>query len=158
MEKRSCNLQMEWRTICSVFNHVYPFQAIQDGDRATINGNFADAENLYQEAIFNQDLEWWSPQRQLDTMRKLTDEGYAAFGTPVPGIPDPSEYPRLAAYAYYRIMLLHLIQENETDALKAYNTLQEKFGNDLYGRPYMEMATEFWGAYQSTHKMYDSCA
>jgi hypothetical protein len=136
----------------------YRFQAIQDGDRATINGNFADAQSLYQEAIFNQDLEWWSSQRQLDTMRKLTDEGYLALGTPAPGIPDPSEYPRLAAYAYYRIILLHLVQGQETEAKTAYQTLQQKFGNDQYAQPYVEMATTFWDAYYSANKMYGGCA
>ncbi len=64
----------------------------------------------------------------------------------------------LAAYAYYRIMLLHLVQNQEAEATTTYNTLQEKFGNDPYARPYMEMASAFWEAYQSTHKMYDGCA
>ena len=91
-------------------------------------------------------------------MRKLTDEGYLALGTPAPGISDPSEYPRLAAYAYYRIMLLHLVQGYESDANTVYNTLQEKFGSDQYGYPYVDMASAFWEAYQSTHKMYDGCA
>jgi hypothetical protein len=36
--------------------------------------------------------------------------------------------------------------------------LQKKFGSDQYGRPYVEMATDFWEAYQSTHRMYDGCA
>ncbi|HKJ37995.1 MAG TPA: hypothetical protein VJ972_04420, partial [Anaerolineales bacterium] len=35
----------------------YRFQATQDGDRAITNGNFSNAQSLYQEAIFNQDLE-----------------------------------------------------------------------------------------------------
>ena len=132
----------------------YRFQAIQDGDEATLNRDFADAEKAYQEAIYNDKLEWWSEQRQYDTI----NGGWDTFGTPVPGNPDPAEYPRLAAYAYYRIMLLHFVQGQESDASTIYNTLQEKFGNNQYGRPYVEMATVFWDAYQSTHKMYDGCA
>jgi len=50
------------------------------------------------------------------------------------------------------------VQEHESDATTVYNTLQEKFGNNQYGRPYAEMATEFWNAYQPTHKIYDGCA
>jgi hypothetical protein len=136
----------------------YRFQAIQDGDRAITNGNFANAQSLYQESIFNQDLEWWSTQRQLDTMRKVTDEGFAAIGTPAPGNPDITEYPRLAAYAYYRIILLHLVQNQESEATTTYNTLRQAFGNDPYARPYVEMASAFWAAYQSTHSIYDGCA
>ena len=69
-----------------------------------------------------------------------------------------AEYPQLAAYAYYRIMLLHVGQNYEADADTVYQTLKQKFSNDPYGRPYFEMATAFWEAYQSTHKMYDGCA
>ena len=78
--------------------------------------------------------------------------------TPTPYPNDLTEYPRLAAYAYYRIMLLHLVQGHESDAATVYNTLQEKFSNDPNGRPYVEMGIAFWNAYQSTHKMYDGCA
>jgi hypothetical protein len=88
-------------------------------------------------------------------------ETYVWFpGVTPPPIPseDKTEYPRLAAYAYYRIMLLHMVQGNETDAGSVFNSLQGKIGDDPYGQPYFEMATAFWNAYQSTHKMYDGCA
>jgi hypothetical protein len=55
-------------------------------------------------------------------------------------------------------MLLHLVQNHEPEATTVYNTLQQKFSNDTYGSPYVEMATAFWNAYQSTHKTYDGCA
>ncbi len=29
--------------------------------------------------------------------------------------------------------------------------------DDPYAHPYVEMATAFWEAYQSTHRMYDGC-
>jgi hypothetical protein len=136
----------------------FRFQTIQDGDRVALAGNFDEAIKTYQDAISNDKLDWWSSQRQTDTIIKLGNEGYSTLGTPAPGIPDATEYPRLAAYAYYRIMLLHLVQGNEPEASTTYNTLQETFGNDQYGSPYVEMATAFWNAYQSTHKMYDGCA
>jgi hypothetical protein len=132
----------------------YRFQAIQDGDKATLNQDFTEAEKAYQEAIDNDKLEWWSPQRQNDTI----NGGWDTFGTPVPGIPDPAEYPSLAAYAYYRILLLHLVQGQEAEAASTYQTLQDTFGSDPYAAPYVEMATAFWEAYQSAHKTYDGCA
>ncbi len=135
----------------------YRFQAIQDADQKTANGEYEKAIQLYQEVIFNNKLDWWSPERREFLLTFLHN----------PNTPSPSqinklsgltEYPRLAAYAYYRIMLLHLVKENELDAIVIYDILQEKFGDDPYGFPYVEMASAFWDAYQSTHKMYDGCA
>jgi len=57
------------------------------------------------------------------------------------------KYPKLAAYAYYRIMLLQFVQNQESEATTTYNTLQQKFGNDQYTHPYTEMATVFWDVY-----------
>jgi hypothetical protein len=136
----------------------YLFQALQDGDRATRDGNFVDAEKAYQETILNSKLEWWSEKRQNDTMYNINNEGWSAIGTPALGTPDPAEYPSLAAYAYYRIMLLHIVQGQEAEAASTYQTLQETFGNDPYAAPYVEMATAFWDSYQSTQRMYDGCA
>jgi len=147
----------------------YRFQAIQDADKLILRGQYERALSLYQDAIFSDKLGWWSQERKtyesktaLDTWfqnaMNLMAETATPFPTLAPVTPDTTEYPRLAAYAYYRIMLLHLVQGHEADATTVYNTLQEKFGNDQYGRPYVEMATAFWEAYQSTHKMYDGCA
>ena len=80
------------------------------------------------------------------------------FPTMPPVIPDLTEYPKLAAYSYYRIMLINIVQGSEAGANSTYNTLQQNFGNNPYGHPYVEMATAFWNAYQSAHKMYDGCA
>ncbi len=137
---------------------VYRFQAIQDADTAVIVGKYDKAIQLYQEAISNQRLEWWSVERQKYE-QAIIDAPWNDEPTPsVKPIEDKTEYPRLAAYAYYRIVLLHLVQNHESDAKTVYNTLQQKFGSDPYGQPYVEMATVFWNAYQSMHKMYDGCA
>lgn len=133
----------------------YRFQAIQDGDYAVFLGENVQALSLYQDAIFNEKLEWWSRAQY----KYLQTEYYNSNATlpPLP-IEDPTEYPRLAAYAYYRIMLIHFVRGYESDANTTYNTLQQKFGDDPYGNPYVEMATAFWEAYQSTHRIYDGCA
>jgi len=135
----------------------YRFQAIQDSDTFVYFGKLDKAISLYSEVIANEKLEWWSPER----FAYEQDASYRWIPgvTPVPEPTiDTTEYPRLAAYAYYRIMLLHLVQNPESDATTTYNTLQEKFGNDPYGHPYVEMASAFWEAYQSTQRMYDGCA
>jgi hypothetical protein len=135
---------------------VYRFQAIQDADREVVNGYFDRALVLYQDASFSNKLEWWSPERRTYETNPLY---FSTPETPEPTpIVDNTEYPKLAAYAYYRIMLLHIVRGYESDAGTVYITLQQKFGTDPNGRPYVEMATAFWEAYQSTHKMYDGCA
>jgi hypothetical protein len=136
------------------FNSLqFRFQAIQDGDNLTNQGIYKEATRLYQDAIDSKVLDWWSKERFE------SDRDAAIHSTTPPALnPDPAEYPRLAAYAYYRIMLLHLVQGNESGATTTYNTLQQTFGNDPYGQTHVEMAAAFWEAYQSTHKMYDSCA
>jgi len=42
----------------------YRFQAIQDADQFVLNGQINVALSLYQDAIFSDNLSWWSPQRQ----------------------------------------------------------------------------------------------
>jgi hypothetical protein len=136
----------------------YRFQAVQDADAATLVGKLDKAIQLYREAISNQKLEWWSEERQ-DYEQAIVDAPW--FHEPTPSIEppeDPTEYPRLAAYAYYRIMLLHLVQGQEAEAASTYQTIYETFGTDPYAAPYVEMASAFWEAYQSTKKMYDGCA
>ncbi|MCC6299518.1 MAG: hypothetical protein IT314_09475 [Anaerolineales bacterium] len=136
----------------------YRFQSIQDADAAIEVGKYDTAISSYNQAISDTGLEWWSPDR-LTYEQHISNPVYMSIATPsaLP-LDDPAEYPSLAAYAYYRIMLLYFVQGNETEATTTYNTLQQSFGNDPYGQPYVEMATEFWEAYQSTHKMYDGCA
>jgi hypothetical protein len=132
----------------------FTFQAIQDGDQEMLNHNLDHALKLYEEVIYNRSLEWWSLDRFLYYRGNIW-----TIDTPEPTpIPDISEYPHLAAYAYYRIMLLHLVQGQEAEAASTYQTLQDTFGIDPYAAPYIEMATAFWEAYQSTQRMYDGCA
>jgi hypothetical protein len=136
----------------------YRFQAIQDGDEQIRYGNYTAALSFYQAAIFDDRLEWWSSERreyEIHIHMSQFDATPTVYPTPNPDI---TEYPRLAAYAYYRIMLIHIVQGHESDAGTVYKTLGQKFGNNPYGYPYFEIATVFWEAYQSTHKMYDGCA
>jgi hypothetical protein len=135
----------------------YRFQAIQDGDAASLQKKYDQALSFYQEAIFSDKLKSYSPEIQ-DNLRAQFYNQYGTTPTPTPHPIAVDEYPKLASYAYYRILLLHLVQNHESDARTVYNSLQQKFRNDQYGHPYAEMATAFWEAYQSAHKMYDGCA
>ena len=142
---------------------IFRFQAIQDADQYSLNNENDKALELYQDAIFSDKLEWWSEQRAEFTTQtfQVSPPSWPDISPPpMDQIPDDItyEYNSLAAYAYYRIMLLHFVHGYESDAGTVYNTLQEKFGADPYGRPYVEMATAFWEAYQSAHSVYDGCA
>lgn len=103
----------------------YRFQAIEDGDIVSLQGNYSEAIGLYQDAIESKTLDWWSRKRF-----EHSREAAINFTTPAVLVPDLTEYPRLAAYVYYRIMLLQLVQTDESDASTTYNILQQKFGND----------------------------
>jgi hypothetical protein len=134
----------------------YRFQAVQDGDRAILIGNYEKAIAFYDDAIFGSKLEWFSPERKkyIETLGGV----YGKDITPEPLIPDPTEYPRLAAYAYYRMVSLHTFLGQMDAAQVKYATLQEKFPAGSPGHPYAEMTTAFWDAYQSSGKMYNACA
>ena len=138
---------------------VYRYQAIEDADRLVMEGKFAEALPLYQDAIFSDKLEWWSHER-WEYELNVSQYSYSSIKPTFPPLPAPddSEYPRLAAYAYYRIMLLHVVKGYESDAGTVYKTLQQKFSNDQYGYPYAEMATSFWNEYQSSHDLTSACA
>jgi hypothetical protein len=134
----------------------YQFQAVQDADRETENGNWGQALSLYQLAISGK-LNWWSAELQKDQDIKAK-----AFwnSEPTPSTvvqEDETEYPRLAAYAYYRMVILHTFLGEVDAAQVKYATLQEKFPAPGPGHPYAEMASAFWDAYQSSGRMYDAC-
>lgn len=134
----------------------YRFQAIQDGDREMYFEHYSKAELAYKAAIFSSQLGWWSEEKWSYLVIPYRYDDHTPFG-PTP-IPDITEYPRLAAYAYYRMVILHIHLDQMDAAQLKYTTLQEKFPAGSPGHPYAEMATAFWNAYQSSQKMYDACA
>lgn len=135
----------------------FRFQAVQDGDLATNQEEYDTAFDLYQQAIFSDKLKDYSPQ-----IRKNLQEVWMADiagDKPSPTSPptDPTEYPRLAAYAYYRMIVLHIHLGETEDATVKYSTLQEKFPAGNPGHPYVEMASVFWDTYQSSKNMTTAC-
>jgi hypothetical protein len=136
----------------------YRFQAIQDADLAASYQNYEQAQELYQQAIFSDTLEWWSPERR-DYIRNLWYSQYSEMPltTMIPPGPDPAEMDYLAAYARYRIMLLHVVRGWKSDALVVYNTLQEKFPENSNGHIYAQMAHAFWADYVSSGNIGQAC-
>ncbi|OGO31193.1 MAG: hypothetical protein A2136_09830 [Chloroflexi bacterium RBG_16_54_11] len=132
----------------------YRFQAVQDGDRASLVGDYDLALGFYQEAILSDELDWWSNDRwDYEIRSKL------AHTTPVPTpILDFREYPNLAAYASYRILLLHVVQGSLHEAEIVFNMLKEKFMLGQPGFTYVELATSFWNEFQTSSNIGQACA
>lgn len=135
----------------------YRFQAVQDGDRAMLRGDDAQALNFYQQAIHNNALEWWSPERRA--YEQAAND--MLFSTPIPLLvptPDPAEYSHLAAYARYRMLLLYVQQNKPTATQQTYQLLQTDFPAGQPGHPYAELAVAFWVEYQTTANLAQACA
>lgn len=136
----------------------YRFQAVQDGDRATLHGDYQKALEYYNQTIVDNQLEWWTPERQA---YEEATHSFPDVVTPTPSplpVPDPAERPHLAAYAQYRIMLLYIRQGMQTEAQEAYDILQKNFPNAKPGYIYTEMAAAFWAEYQSTSDIGQACS
>jgi hypothetical protein len=131
----------------------YRFQAVQDGDRLSFVGRYAEALALYQTAIFGSGMATWSRTNYREQIDSLAGE------TPIPTlIPyDAQEYGHLAAYARLRILLLHLVQGHTSDAQVVYDTLQARFPAGAPGHQYAQAAAAFWEQYQSSHSLAQAC-
>jgi len=128
----------------------FRFQAIRDGDATTLRGEYEKALAFYQQAVFDEALIGWNPER-------LHVE-YNAYlmGTPTP-LPMPEERPRLNAYGRYRILLLHAVQGKDQSAEIVYATLQEKFQEGNPGYPYAALAEAFWQGFQASGEITAGC-
>lgn len=135
----------------------FRFQAVQDGDRATLVSEYTQALDLYQQTIFSDKLDWWSEERWSYEVRLFAARGDNT-PTPMPTpIPDSSDYYNLSAYARFRIMLLHVARGFIPEAEIVINTLKEKYPQGQPGYPYAEMATSFWDEYQISSNLGQAC-
>jgi len=132
----------------------YRFQAVQDGDRATLAGEYNQALNLYQQAITDIKLEWWSQNRRNFEIQ--ISENPNSTISPPPS-PDPAEYPNLVAYAYYRVLILNAMRGLLPEAQATYSTLEKQFPQGQVGHAYAEMASAFWSEYQMSHNSEKAC-
>jgi hypothetical protein len=138
---------------------VFRYQAVEDGDRASLAGDYVSALNLYQQAIFSDKLEWYSAERR-GTMHLQWESQFDPTPQPTPTLPnaDPDEYDNLAAYASYRIMVIHALHGYFSDAQVVYNDLQKHYLEAKNGSIYAKLATEFWKEYAASRDMSKGCS
>lgn len=154
-ETRTCT----WNGTSFILTHTqlappeYRFQAVQDGDRATLAAEYDKALGFYQQAIFDDKLDWWSLDRRIAEGNAVKDLN----PTPDPAMQDVAEYPNLAAYARFRIMLLHIKQGFLPEAKTVYDALLQKFPVGQPGYAYVEMATAFMDEYTSSQNLERAC-
>jgi hypothetical protein len=137
---------------------IFRFQAVQDGDRSVIEQDYSKALDLYQQAIFSDKLEWYSAARQ-ETMRQQWGVNFSNPPVPAPTLPaaDPLEYDNLAAYATYRIMLLHIEHGYFSDAKAVYDGLLKKYPEGSNGSIYGKLAQAFWNEFTATKRIGNGC-
>jgi hypothetical protein len=145
----------------TLFDHYldppsYRFEALQDGDVATLKGKYDQALDFYQQVIFNDKLDWWTDEKFANLYYR-DDNARQNIPTPTMTAPDPNEYNNLAAYARYRIMLVDLLRGDTQAAQVVYETLQIKFPSGISGHDYAEMASVFWTEYQETQNISQAC-
>jgi len=133
----------------------YRFQAIEDGDVAADNGDYARAMLLYQQAITDPKLMGWNPAR--------VDYNQSQYGnplqTPLPTpSPDRDEYGYLAAYAQYRIMLVNVVEGRTSEAQTVFVALQRKYPAAQAGHTYAELAAAFWNEYAVSNDIGKACS
>lgn len=134
----------------------FRFQAVQDGDRATLAGEYQQALDLYQLAINSNSLDWWTEERHLFLLNQYGFDTCNGSPCPSPN-PDPKERPILSAYARYRIMLIHVLTDNPDETEKNYQQLLLDFPVDNAGYPIAEMATLFWNEYLISKDLSKAC-
>jgi hypothetical protein len=131
----------------------YRFQAIQDGDDASLVGDFDRAMSFYQAAIEDDDLQGWNPAR-------LGFESLVGERTPVPTFPpaDPNERPRLEAYGRFRILLIELLRGRLVSAEDQLRILKGGFDRPSFTYPFVELSEIAWQAYFDSEHMGVACS
>jgi hypothetical protein len=146
----------------------YRFQAVQDGDRAVLEGAFEQAIRFYEQAVFDDELDWWSRERRdYESAVTFYDIESRMGGsveptiTPPPFGPEPvedlSERPMLSAYAYYRLVALYAARGETDKAANQYAAMQQLFPARNPGYPYCEMAAAFQAAFAYTRDLTAAC-
>ncbi len=131
---------------------IYRFQSALDGDVAFALREYDRSLAAYQKAIFSTEIHprnWLPPQ--LEHCRRI-GSGFDGAGV------DPTqESLQLGAYARWRIVLIHAIQ-NHKDAMEVvYKTLQEKFPPGVTGHDYAAIGAAFWETYTKSNDISAAC-
>jgi tetratricopeptide (TPR) repeat protein len=134
----------------------FRFQAVQDADYATLKGQYNKALNLYQQVISSNTLDWWSDARGKNNVAHA-EASWNAAPTPTLPAPDLTEREYLSSYAYYRIMVLKVLQGETEQAKNTFQTLRAIFPAGKPGSTYTELAAAFWNTYETTQNIENAC-
>jgi hypothetical protein len=132
---------------------IYRYQAVQDADSAALFGEYEKALDLYQTAISDQDLLWYSSK----VFVSIGEDWYKKTPAPVE-YQNPKEYPLISAYSSYRIMLIHVLRGDQNAASVQLNKLVQDHPSQTAGHPFTELATEFFVTYQKTNDIATACS
>jgi hypothetical protein len=137
---------------------TYRFQAVQDGDRHFLYGEYNLALQAYQNGFIQNQLEWYSQLRKFQ-LTQLALQSDAQFDlTPAPELEeDTVEYGYLSAYSRFRTILLYLVIERPDLAEEAFLNLEERFDVQDPGFVWVEAARLFWDGYQNTRSLAEGC-
>ena len=139
----------------------YRLQAVRDADREVKYQHYDMGIKLYQQAIDDKKLEWYSDDRNVIAYGKYFAEyyNYPDVGIAIPNDvqQDPNEYPNLAAYSYFRIVLIRLLQGDMIAAQDTFMKAEQAYPIDQTGGQFIQMAKILLEGYQSTEEIGQAC-
>jgi hypothetical protein len=135
----------------SFSNPQFRYQVVQDGDRATLNGDYDKAIKIYENAIYG-NYDWFSQARKQYFIDNAS--GIVPLTEPEP---DPNEQPNLAGYSFFRIILTYVLHEEMDEAQTAYERIHKNLAKGSTGYDHLLIADAFWNEYQSTQDVAKAC-
>ncbi|MCD4672160.1 MAG: hypothetical protein K8R77_05790 [Anaerolineaceae bacterium] len=135
----------------------YRFQAVHNGDLYTLLHDYEQAEAFYRQAIDDPTLFYWM-DNSVEYFRAVREASYGHIPTPTMSAPDVDEYPNLAAYAQYRIVLLHILQGQLQEAGEAYEAMLEAYPAGEEGHIFVQLAERLLDEYRASEDVRVACA
>jgi len=137
----------------------YRFQAVHNGDLYTLLHEYEQAEASYRQVIDDPYLLWWTDESEAQINAQLDHQlNPDSISTPTLSAPDRNEYPNLAAYAQYRIVLLHVLQEEMQEAEEEYQAMLAAYSARQEGHIFVQLAEILWDEVQASGDVRPACA
>jgi len=160
---RPKTLVFEWDGIHFLYTSLhlaepqYRFQAVQEADRLFLLGQYDEAVDFYQEAIFSNELGGWS-RLLAENYTRSCGASIDGFSTPILPAHDPLEYQVLSAYARYRIAVSYLARGWLDDAATVLQALQSRHPEGNEGHDFAKMAITFSDTLEASGDLHAACA